>query len=185
MEYFAVLIEFEFEDFDIFKFDRGNAEHFFHGDIDATFEHFLSQFLTWSAFAPQELWSIRRKELLLLLQHIGHQEVTAIAESPKLSHKIHRMLDDNLRQELGSTELSAALAISESTLRRRLSAEGTNLQEIKDRARLGRGLHLLQTSSDSIGIIAELCGYQSQSRFTEKFKQLFGLTPSDLRKTKT
>lgn len=185
-EYFAVLIEFEFDDFNIFKLKKNNHKsHFFHGDICNTLEQSLLQFLAWSKFAPKEIWSIRRQELLLLLQFLGHQEVAAIAESPKLSHQIYRILNDNLRQELSSTELTSTLAMSESTLRRKLKAEGTSLQEIKDRARLGRGLHLLQTTSDSIGLVAEQCGYQSQSRFTDKFKQLFGLTPSELRKTKT
>jgi transcriptional regulator GlxA family with amidase domain len=59
-----------------------------------------------------------------------------------------------------------------------------NLQDIKDRARLSLGLHLLQTTVEPIGIVAEKCGYHSQSRFTERFKTHFGLTPSELRKTK-
>ncbi|WP_084683746.1 helix-turn-helix domain-containing protein [Psychromonas hadalis] len=46
------------------------------------------------------------------------------------------------------------------------------------------GIHLLQTTHFSIGLISEKCGYQSQSRFTDRFKTLFGLTPSELRKTK-
>jgi AraC-like DNA-binding protein len=74
--------------------------------------------------------------------------------------------------------------MSESTLRRKLKVESTSVQEIKDSARLGLGLHLLQTSQHSIGIISDKCGYQSQSRFTERFKKQFGLTPSELRKTK-
>ena len=67
-----------------------------------------------------------------------------------------------------------------------LQAEGASVQDIKDQTKLGYGLHLLQTSADSIGAIAELCGYQSQSqsRFSERFKQRFGLTPTELRKTK-
>jgi AraC-like DNA-binding protein len=76
------------------------------------------------------------------------------------------------------------LLMSESKLRRKLKLEGTSVQEIKDQARLGLALHLLQTSSNSIGVIADKCGYQSQSRFTERFKKRFGLTPSELKKTK-
>ncbi len=74
--------------------------------------------------------------------------------------------------------------MSESTLRRKLSVEGTSMQEIKDQVKLGLGLQLLQTSNHSIVFIAEQCGYQSQSRFSSRFKKRFGLTPSALRKTK-
>ncbi|WP_462154574.1 helix-turn-helix domain-containing protein [Pseudoalteromonas piscicida] len=50
--------------------------------------------------------------------------------------------------------------------------------------KLGHGLHLIQTSYEPIGLIAEKCGYSSSSRFTDRFKQLYGLTPSALRKTR-
>jgi AraC-like DNA-binding protein len=74
--------------------------------------------------------------------------------------------------------------MSQSTLRRKLQVEGSSLQAIKDRVKLGYGLHLLQTTMEPVGIIAEKCGYYSQSRFTDRFKQLFGLTPTELRKTR-
>jgi AraC-like DNA-binding protein len=76
------------------------------------------------------------------------------------------------------------LAMSESTLRRKLKSEGTTIQDIKDQVKLGLGLHLLQTTLDPIGIIAQKSGYYSQSKFTERFKRRFGLTPSELRKTR-
>ena len=60
--------------------------------------------------------------------------------------------------------------MSSSTLRRKLKSEGNSIQDIRNRVRLGHGLHLLQTTNSSIGNIAFECGYQSQSRFTEQFK---------------
>ncbi len=80
-------------------------------------------------------------------------------------------LQDNWSVEV----LSEQLFMSSSTLRRRLIAEGTSIIEIRNRARLGHGLHLLQTTMNSIGDIAELCGFQSQSRFAEQFKLLFNM----------
>ncbi|KAE9698691.1 helix-turn-helix domain-containing protein, partial [Enterobacteriaceae bacterium TzEc077] len=46
------------------------------------------------------------------------------------------------------------------------------------------GLHIIQTTNKSIGNIAFECGYQFQNPFTEQFKNLFGITPRELRKTK-
>jgi AraC-like DNA-binding protein len=94
------------------------------------------------------------------------------------------MISADVASDLTAGLVAARLALSESTLRRKLAAEGATLQAIKDRARLGHGLHLVQTTFDPIGRIAEKCGYQSQSRFTEKFRQLFGTTPTELRKTR-
>ena len=86
--------------------------------------------------------------------------------------------------ELNTEYFCQSLAMSESTLRRKLKNEGTGLQQIKDQVTLGLGLHLLQTTEQSIGLIAETVGYQSQSRFADKFKARFSLTPSELRKTR-
>ena len=105
-------------------------------------------------------------------------------EPPSASHKLHTIVSKNIGKDLSLATLSSMLAMSESTLRRKLNKEGANFQTIKDKARLGYGLHLVQTSDAPIGRIAERCGYDSQSRFTDKFKQFFGVTPSELRKTK-
>ena len=101
-----------------------------------------------------------------------------------LSQQVHQMISVDLSQELSATDIAANLAMSESSLRRKLAEENNNLQAIKDQARLGYGLHLIQSTHQSIGAVAERCGYQSQSRFTDKFKQRFGITPSALRKTR-
>ena len=74
--------------------------------------------------------------------------------------------------------------MSESTLRRKLKLEGTTIQETKDQVKLGLSLHLLQTTGYPVGLISEKCGYHSQSRLADRFKGRFGLTPSQLRKTK-
>lgn len=183
-EYFALLIEFEQQDFAIFKHRPNTMQKYCVGTIENNLQILLQQFIEWSAFAPPELWPIRRSEILQYLDFLGYHQIRAMAGSISLSQKVHELVRVNLAEDLSSSELCARLAMSESTLRRKLQAEGTSVQDIKDQAKLGYGLHLLQTGLDSIGIIAERCGYQSQSRFSERFKQRFGLTPSELRKTR-
>lgn len=185
-EYFALLIEFEFNDFNCFthKNIKNTRNPFIQGKIDPILIQNLKQFIEWAAYAPPDIYSIRRQEILLLLNHLGHQQVQTIIEPPCLSHKIFNMIHNNIAEDLTVTALSTYLAMSESTLRRKLKAEGTSIQNIKDKARLGYGLHLVQTSFKPIGHIAEQCGYTSQSRFTDKFKKLFNITPTALRKTR-
>ena len=183
-EYFAILIEFEYADFDCLSHRQPRSENHFQGAIDPTLEKVLTQFVEWSAFSPDEIWPVRRQEILQLLYYLGFKQVGSIAEPLTTSHKIHSIISANVANDYGAQSLSSMLAMSESTLRRKLSMEGTSLQAIKDRARLGHGLHLIQTTLEPIGLIAEQCGYSSQSRFTDKFKQLFDLTPTALRKTR-
>ncbi len=182
-EYFALLIEFEYEDFNVFSQRPRNLENHFLGKIDDNIEKTLYQFVEWSLFAPSSMWAIRRREILQVLYHQGYEQVCSIAETTSVSHKLHDIISANIAEDMNTEVLCSKLAMSESTMRRKLSSEGTNLQEIKDQVRLGFGLHLLQTTSRSIGLIASECGYQSQSRFTDRFKQRFGLTPTELRKT--
>lgn len=183
-EYVALLIEFDFNDFAIFKPQRVKTTLFFQGAIDATLKNTLQQFVDWSSYAPSELWPRRRQEILQLLFLSGYKQVSHVAKPSDLRHQLHNIISANINNDLSANTLASQLAMSESTLRRRLKAQGSSLQEIKDNARLGYGLHLVQTSFCSIGQIAEKCGYQSQSRFTEKFKHCFGITPTQLRKTR-
>lgn len=187
--YFALMIEFEYQDFDCFRdnnmlADSSNHVPFFEGEITSVLEQTLKQFVEWSCFAPKALWSIRRQELLQTLLVLGYAQVRHFAEPPYLSHKVFNRVSQSIGEDTSAETMASELAMSESTLRRKLSAEGTSFQEIKDQVRLGLGLHLVQTTDNSIGSIAEQCGYSSQSRFTDKFKQLFHTTPTNLRKTR-
>jgi AraC-like DNA-binding protein len=183
-EYFALLIEFEYEDFIGIGPHTVSEQSFSTGEISITLDKYLQQFVEWSLFSPQAMWSLRRKEILQLLYHLGHRDILSMAVPHKLGQKIHAILSEQPSVDVSLTVICQQVAMSESTLRRKLIAEGTTIQEIKDQVKLGLGLHLLQTTRYSIVYIAEQCGYQSQSRFTSRFKGRFGLTPSALRKTK-
>lgn len=183
-EYFALLIEFEHQDFDGLQINSHNKKEYHIGTITNTFEKCLQQFVNISRWAPKAIWPSRKRELLTLLCHMGHGEILSLLANPQLKDRLHDLFIHPRGHELTIEHLCEKLAMSESTLRRKLKLEGTSVQDIKDRARLGSALHLLQTSLLPIGLIAEQCGYQSQSRFTDRFKKRFGLTPSELRKTK-
>ena len=191
-EYFALLIEFELQDFqhiqavsnNVLSHSFANNENFCMGEITPTLNKCLQQFVEWSLYAPQALWPLRRRELMQLLCTMGYENILAMVGNSKIKHKVHALVAEQPAEELSVQYICEKLAMSESTLRRKLKLEGTSTQEIKDQVKLGLGLHLLQTTTEPIGLIAEQCGYHSQSRFTDRFKSRFGLTPSELRKTK-
>ncbi|WP_421412991.1 helix-turn-helix transcriptional regulator [Serratia plymuthica] len=74
-----------------------------------------------------------------------------------------------------------ALAMSESTLRRRLREEGGSFEKLLVDIRMHHGLMLIQTTRWNMAQVADACGYKSVSRFAERFTQRFGLPPSRLR----
>lgn len=183
-DYLALLIEFDYKDFEGLKTSAINKEKYCIGEISLTLEKCLQQFVEYAFWAPEELWSLRRKEIIELLCFIGYPQILSMVSNPKIGHKLHSLISNNPEEDLTMLSICEQLALSESTLRRKLKVEGTSIQEIKDQAKLGLGLHLLQTTLEPIGLIAQKCGYHSQSRFTDRFKARFGLTPSELRKTK-
>ncbi|OUR96899.1 AraC family transcriptional regulator [Halobacteriovorax marinus] len=183
-EYLALLIEFDYSDFNNIQNKSVKPRNTLQGDITLDLEKTITQFIEWSYFAPPEMWSLRKQEILQFMYYSGVENINSVAEAPSFGHEINSIISNDLSKDIGLDVLCSNLGVSESTLRRKLKSEGTSLQEIKDQARLGLGLHLIQTTLEPIGIIAGLCGYQSQSRFTDKFKQLFNITPSELRKTR-
>ncbi len=180
--YNALLIEFDYDDFDGMTIGPEPDRDYVSGTVSESLKQCLSQFVECSTWAPDFIVENRKKEILSILYHMGHTGIASMRGETRLSHQVHGIICKDL-SNISVNILCAQLAMSESTLRRKLKEEGSSVREIKNRARLGMGLHLLQTTRDSISAISDRCGYQSQSRFTQRFKGHFGLTPTELRKT--
>lgn len=183
-EYFAVLIDFEYEDFSELPKNSVSCKKYFQGEINPILASALCQFMEFSSIAPSQVMRLRKREILEIIYHSGYKDICNIIESPNLSEKVQSMISNDVSCDWPVDLIASNLFMSASTLRRKIKSEGNNIQDIRNRARLGYGLHLLQTTQFHIGNIAEQCGYQSQSRFTEQFKLLFGMTPREIRKTK-
>ena len=78
-------------------------------------------------------------------------------------------------------DICARLAVSESTLRRRLNGEGADFQSILKNLRLSLALTQVQMTRQPIYEVALNCGYNSASQFTRRFRERFGVTPTALR----
>lgn len=183
-DYLAVLIEFEYSDFNQFTFKQKKQKEYFQGEIDTLLALALKQYIELSILVSPSALKFRKQELLQLIYLSGHEAVSAIAEPANISQKIYDIINENMSDDWGMKRLAERLFMSESTLRRKLKAEGTSVKAIRNRIRLGYGLHLIQTTMEDIGRISMRCGYLSQSRFTEQFKELFSMTPTELRKTR-
>lgn len=74
------------------------------------------------------------------------------------------------------------LAMSRATLTRKLAAEETSFRHILTEIRMSHALGLLQRKFSQMDT-ALACGYQSEVRFTQRFKEQFGLTPRQYQMT--
>ncbi|WP_392420496.1 helix-turn-helix transcriptional regulator [Edwardsiella piscicida] len=121
------------------------------------------------------------ESLLLALQPSGHTTLLLNERHDRLTEQIQQLLLLDPAYAWQATDVAQRLHMAESTLRRRLSAEGKSFRDILDDVRLGQALLALQSGNAPIGDIASQSGYASPSRFTARFVRRYGLTPSALR----
>jgi AraC-like DNA-binding protein len=185
-EYYAVIIEFEDQDFEGLKKTNYSPINDFIliGKIENHLSAFLFQLIEVWRCTPKSMWHLRRKEMIMLLCHLGYSQILSMVPELGLVQKVNEIILNESSENVSAFDVSQIVGMSESTLRRKLKTEGTSFQILKDNVLMGKALALIQSTFHSVGYIAGQCGYQSQSRFTKKFKLKFGLTPSELRKTR-
>lgn len=89
-----------------------------------------------------------------------------------------------LRLSLGGAQwptmedVALALHVTPTTLHRRLEAEGSNYQSVKDDFRRDAGIEYLSNTQRTIAEISELLSFQDVSAFRRAFKAWTGVQPS-------
>ena len=142
----------------------------------------LQQLLDLSHSAlPDSVLSARRKELAGLLTHLSLDKALRCSNTPSWQTQVANLLQTDISKEWKLEHVCKTLGTSESNLRRRLQQENTGFREVLEDLRLTFGLGMIQTSHLPINQIALACGYQSASRFSERFKKRFHTSPSELR----
>lgn len=188
-ENLSFFIEFEKEDFRANYFLREKKltayEEFFSGNISVDLEISLCQFAAWGENMSPKVRSLRRKEIVNILYSLGHEDIFSWDDESIISQRVVDVIRRNLTEKVEINKIADELWMSASTLRRKLLLEGTSLQKIKDQVKLSYSLHLLQTTNLPIIVIAEMSGYKSSFRFSQRFEKHFGITPSLLRKSRS
>jgi len=81
----------------------------------------------------------------------------------------------------GAAKVAGDFGISESTLHRRLRAEGAAFQALLDERRLDLARHLLADRDISVSDVAVSVGFSENAAFTRAFHRWTGLSPRDYR----
>jgi crotonobetaine/carnitine-CoA ligase len=105
---------------------------------------------------------------------------------PAAEHRRDRLLAQRARERLkrgphSAASLAEELNLSTRTLYRRLHAEGTSLQALKDEARRDKAIELLRRTDKSIKQIAQAVGFQSEKSFARAFQSWTGSAPTSYR----
>jgi AraC-like DNA-binding protein len=101
-----------------------------------------------------------------------------------VTSRLRRCLRDHLGQPDWPVleDIAREFHMSPTTLRRRLEAEFTSYQGIKDEVRRDAAIHYLCSTDMSVGEIAALVGFQEASAFRRAFKAWSGVQPGEYRR---
>jgi Response regulator containing CheY-like receiver domain and AraC-type DNA-binding domain len=126
-------------------------------------------------------------ELDILNQIIGKENIIIGNDERKRIHpsiqKILIYIGKNYEKEISFQEIADEFHINDSYLSALFKKEiGINLSNYLQRYRLNRAMELLRNSDLRINEIANKVGYQNACYFTEQFKKVYNITPSEIRK---
>lgn len=97
--------------------------------------------------------------------------------------KVRAILSKDVSDAMpGAEEVASRLNLSVTTLRRRLQAEDTSYQKLKDECRMEAAFHYLSCPDLTNSCIAERLGFDESSAFFRAFKKWTGVTPGEYRK---
>ncbi|MBQ7975736.1 MAG: metalloregulator ArsR/SmtB family transcription factor [Clostridia bacterium] len=102
----------------------------------------------------------------------------------QIVNEIQRSLTKNLRNRCTIEELAVNFHINQTTLKSTFKRVfGKPIATYMKEYRIKKGMELLMKTNCSIAEIAGLVGYENQSKFTQAFKNVTGILPSEYRKS--
>jgi len=97
--------------------------------------------------------------------------------------QVNRFFEDGFFQEETSLDFIAKkMHTTSRTLRRKLTAEGSSFQQLKDNSRRDNAINILADNRISIAEVGRRIGFTETPAFTRAFKQWTGLSPGAYRK---
>lgn len=119
----------------------------------------------------------RLRELLALLHDVP--EARSLFERT-MADRVARLMRGDVARAWTSTEVAARLAVSESTLRRRLADGGTSFSRLLRQERMAAARrHIAAGEGSQAAMLA--VGYVSRAHFAKAYRSVFGVNPGEAR----
>ncbi len=111
----------------------------------------------------------------MLLEQIG-------GTLPPWSQKVRDAVVDGIGMEQKIEDIAERLAVTERTLRRRLTEEGTSFRHLYTDVRMMLANELLESAGLNVETVAWRVGYSETASFVRAFSKKFGTTPGEVRR---
>lgn len=150
----------------------------------------LSEIFSPLLSAPKELrlpyLKLKSQELLLYLSHLtdGAAKLTPVhAQQTEQVRKVHAFLTAHLDQRYTIEDLSRQFLLNTATLKSVFKAVyGQPIAAYMKEYRVRQAMRLLRETDSSIADIAAAVGYESQGKFTNAFKDVAQVLPTEYRR---
>ncbi|MBR6580746.1 MAG: helix-turn-helix transcriptional regulator [Ruminococcus sp.] len=132
-----------------------------------------------------ELIGLYMRIILIALEEANSGEENVISDIPRFPQlkEIRREMYDNPQQHMSIDKLCRRLAVSRTYFHRIYQAAfGISFRQDEIKSRLMHACRLLTDTKVSVSVIAEKCGYESETFFMRQFRQHMGCTPSEYRR---
>jgi len=117
-----------------------------------------------------------------LLRRWADREVSTLRSQPSFSHRVQRILSEQLREgRVCADAVAAQLRMSRRTLSRRLDQEGTGFRALLDELRRSLATRYLVEDGLSVAEVAQLLGFAEVAAFHRAFKRWYNKTPHKYR----
>ncbi len=113
------------------------------------------------------------------LAEIGVLHALFPEDELSFSSKVANYLAASPEQEHSLESVAEKFATSRATMIRRLAKENLRYRDLLAEVRLSYALKLMQEGVSEVSVLAHRCGYQSESRFSQRFVGKFGVTPKE------
>jgi AraC-like DNA-binding protein len=127
----------------------------------------------------------RKSDLTAFLLRAPEDWIFVSFTAELVCHRVRQFIADGLPKIPTVDAVAQQLHYSVRTLCRRLQAEGTTFQAIKDEVRRDMAIQRLTRSDDAIAAIAYDVGFDNPTAFHRAFRHWTGSTPAAYRQTKS
>lgn len=190
--YLGLAIRFDAETMSLFRdlygrqFDDWDLTPRWHAKGSAKVIAATASWISWIRRFSTDQAQVRHRmvELMLLFADQGVAGNLILKLHHSWKHRLKQLFLLDPARPWRMKEACQRLAVSESTLRRHLREEDIGFRELLEEVRLEHGMGLVMSTDMLITQISLACGYQSQSRFGERFKLRFSMSPIELRNSR-